>query len=114
MKPVVMTPAEWLKVLSRIKEDYPPSVSLLTWKRKEKLGFTVREHSQWVVNRDYDRQYKEYESREKTGFFFNIAPERGSTEHVVCLDFYDEKKRTMFLLKYGELIQSEHIWNKSR
>ena len=99
MKPVVMTPKEWEEVLGKIRQDYPPSVSLLTWKRKEKLGFHVREHSQWVVNKDYDRQYKEYEERENTGhYFFNLAPERGNTEHVICLDFYDEKKRTMFLL----------------
>jgi hypothetical protein len=39
------------------------------------------------------------------GEWFNIVPmgwyEGKNSEHTVRLDFYDEAKRTMFLLKYG-------------
>ena len=101
MKPVVMTPKEWEEVLGKIRQDYPPSVSLLTWKRKEKLGFHVREHSQWVDNKNYHKEYQEYEERDTSGMYlFNVAPAKGNTEHVICLDFYDESKETWFRLKY--------------
>ena len=58
------------------------------------------------------KELKEYEERDRTSWLLEVPPQKGSTENVICLDFYDEKKRTMFLLKYGELIQSEHKWNK--
>lgn len=45
------------------------------------LGFTVREHVDWIPK-----------------------PDGGYSEHSIRLDFYNERKYTMFLLKYSEVI----------
>lgn len=74
-----MTPGEWDAVLEKIKVREKPSTYLIRSKMKEVLGFTVR------VHRDNDKS-DPYEYFYKT---------------TVRLDFYDEAKRTMFLLKYG-------------
>ena len=112
MKPIVLTHSEWAVIFNHIKIDYSPSVALISWKRREKLGFHVRDHSQWVDNKNYQKELQEYEQRDRSSWLLEVPPPKGSTEHVICLDFYDESKRTMFLLKYGELIQSVHKWNK--
>ena len=69
-----MTPNQWVTVLETIKQREKPSVYLSRGKMKEVLGFTVRDHREYV---------------------------KDSSGHTVRLDFYDEQKRTMFLLKYG-------------
>lgn len=51
---------------------------MLSYKMKDKLGFTVREHREWT---------------EQKGYITDIR-----------LDFYNEPKRTMFLLKYSEYL----------
>jgi hypothetical protein len=76
-KPIVLTHGNWEKLKNRLTNDYRPSVLLISSKTKEVLGFTVREHR----------------------FFENI----GYHSHI-CLDFYNEPKRTMFLLKYSEYL----------
>lgn len=78
-RPVVVTNEQWLDIRSRIANDYGLSTSLLSWKMKEKLGFTARVHEEYSVAA---RQY----------------------QYQTCLDFYNEPKRTMFLLKYGDCI----------
>jgi hypothetical protein len=75
MKPFVVTTHEWKKLETRLKKDYPPSVFLSRDKMRRVLGFTPREHF------DYSKQYGSMSS--------------------IYLDFYEEKHRTMFLLKYG-------------
>ena len=53
-------------------------------KMKRVLGFTVREHTAWIPK-----------------------PDGGYTDYQIHLDFYNEKKRTMFLLKFSEMIYEE-------
>lgn len=74
-----MLPAEWEKVLEQIKVREKPSTYLSRSKMRQVLGFTVRNHRDYDKNDPYDYHYA----------------------HTVRLDFYDEAKRTMFLLKYG-------------
>jgi hypothetical protein len=73
---------------------------------KEKLGFTVREHTAWIENKNYTREYAAYEeaknSPDAMNMLLSIPPERGRTRTEIHLDFYSENKRTMFLLKYAE------------
>ena len=45
------------------------------------LGFTVREHTEWIPKLD-----------------------GGYSDYQIHLDFYSENKRTMFLLKFSETI----------
>jgi hypothetical protein len=98
MKPIVMLPEQWSNLLEKIKQKEKPSVYLSRSKMREVLGFTVRDHREYVKDPNYVRPPDDSE-------WFNIVPlgwyEGKNSEHTIRLDFYDEKKRTMFLLKYG-------------
>lgn len=76
MKPITYTLAEWDNILEQIKKDYPPSVWMIREKMKRKLGFTTREHRAW-----------------DPGVTIQFT--------TIHLDFYDERYRSLFLLRYG-------------
>ena len=97
-KPVVMSPAQWDSILQRIKQKERPSVYLSRDKMKSVLGFTVRNYHEYVNDPDHVKrpQDDEWFNMEPAGWF-----EGKIHKHTVRLDFYDEQKRTMFLLKYG-------------
>jgi hypothetical protein len=78
-RPVILTNEQWIDIRNRITNEYGFSTAMISWKLKEKLGFTVRLHGEYSVAA---RQYV----------------------YQTCLDFYNEPKRTMFLLKYGDCI----------
>jgi hypothetical protein len=98
-KPIVMSPDQWLTILYRIKQREKPSVYLSREKMKETLGFTVRDHREYVKDPDYVSRPQDKDA------WYNMEPSgwfEGKTNvHTVRLDFYDDQKRTMFLLKYG-------------
>jgi hypothetical protein len=98
MKPIVMLPEQWSRLLEKIKQKEKPSVYLSRSKMRDVLGFTVRDHREYVKDPNYVRPPDD-------GEWFNIVPlgwyEGKNSEHTIRLDFYDEQKRTMFLLKYG-------------
>jgi len=83
-KSLILTEPQWQKISNSIANNYPLSVSLVRDKMKEKLGFTVRKHREWVKDQGYD------------GY--------GNYKETIHLDFYNEPKKTMFLLKYSEII----------
>ena len=96
-KPVVMRSEQWGTVLERIKQREKPSVYLSREKMKETLGFTVRDHREYVKDPNYVKLPSTGEWHElELGWY-----EGKTNVHTVRLDFYDEQKRTMFLLKYG-------------
>ena len=98
-KPVVMSPRSWEGILEKIKQRERPSVYLSRSKMKDVLGFTVRDHREYVKDPDYLRlpqDKNDWSYMEPAGWF-----EGKRSEHTVRLDFYDDQKRTMFLLKYG-------------
>ena len=74
MKSIKVKEKDWIKILEKIKKEYPPSYYLIRENSREKLGFTQRTNM-------YDYTY-------------------------TWLDFYNEHKKTLFLLKYGDLISS--------
>jgi hypothetical protein len=80
-KPIILTQDKWYKLKNRLTDDYSPSVMMLSYKTKDRLGFTVREHREWT---------------EQRGYIVDIR-----------LDFYNEPKRTMFLLKYSEYLEKD-------
>jgi hypothetical protein len=84
-KPIVLTQDKWYKLKNQLINDYSPSVMMLSYKMKDKLGFTVREHREWT---------------EQRGYMIDIR-----------LDFFNEPKRTMFLLKYSEYLDKTGITN---
>jgi hypothetical protein len=82
-KPIVLTQSKWAILRERLTADYSPSVMMLSYRMKDRLGFTVREHREWT---------------EQRGYMADIR-----------LDFYNESKRTMFLLKYSEYLDKTGI-----
>ena len=85
-KPVILSTQRWLDLRARLMEDFPASYTLISWKCKEKLGFTIRTHDSF--KKDH----------------------QGIPRFVtdVRLDFYEEPRRTMFLLKYGEYLGADN------
>lgn len=77
MKPVKLTTNQWKQIRKELYTEHPKTVFMLRSKMKAVLGFTVREHKDEV-----DGEYV----------------------YRIHLDFYSENKRTMFLLKFSELI----------
>jgi hypothetical protein len=76
-----LTEHQWIKIYHDIAANYPHSVLLIRDKMRSVLGFTSRTHS-W---HDPDAGYCS----------------------CIMLDFYDEPKRTMFLLKYGDHLRDD-------
>lgn len=90
-KPLILTKDQWEKLREKLKQDLPASTWLIRSKMRDKLGFTDREHSVWLG--DYDRASLEDRINHNYGY-----------KNQIHLDFYNESKRTMFLLKYSEFI----------
>lgn len=100
---IILTPTEWNEIRDRMHKKYPPSY-FIREKMKEKLGFTIREHNAWVPNSNYEKELREYEiaknSADEMNYLLSLPPEKGRNRREVHLDFYDEKKKTMFILTY--------------
>lgn len=73
-----LTERKWTILLDKMHEDYPLSVFAIRSKMKTTLGFTPRRHLEL----------------QKDGYY----------DATIHLDFYDELKRTFFLLKYSEYL----------
>jgi hypothetical protein len=79
MKPIILTTSQWKKVRAELYTEHPKTVFMLRDKMKRVLGFTIREHQDWV---------------------------NGEHSLRIHLDFYSANKRTMFMLKFSEIIGS--------
>lgn len=90
-KAVILTEKQWLGVYNSIAKNYPHSVLLIRNKMKEVLGFSVRKHEVWFEH-DVSQDQR------------NVGYNTKYCVHTVHLDFYNEPKRTMFLLKYSDII----------
>ena len=80
-KTIALSYRAWERLKEKIVEDYGRTTVLISWRLRDRLGFTVREHADYNVD---------YELRK---------PMR--------LDFYDEQLQTMFLLKYSDFLNCE-------
>ena len=83
-KPIILSEPAWAKLHRRLAQDNHSSVMLIREKMKTVLGFTVRTHQEWILPPGGKRRY---------------------LENSIRLDFYNEPKRTMFLLKYSEYLE---------
>jgi hypothetical protein len=88
-KPIVLSEKTWLKIYNHIAKTHPPSVLLIRDKMRSVLGFTSRTHTEWM-NRKVNINDVDYGTRWRLT--------------SICLDFYNEPKRTMFLLRYSEFL----------
>jgi hypothetical protein len=113
MKPVVLSVSQWQSILGDLHTEHPRTVFMIREKFKRVLGFTVREHTAWIEKpkREYEREYIEHQQRQsqltKKNDPFTMLdwePSKGQSAFQIHLDFYSERKRTMFLLKYSEII----------
>lgn len=105
MKPIELTYTQWIRLSKELHKDYPTSVLAIKEKTKKVLGFTSREYRKWIPNPNYNQEYKTYELEKNSGdYLFAFEPEKGRSDRVIHLDFYDEAKRTFFLLKYSEFL----------
>lgn len=85
-KPIVLSEAQWAALHTKLSKDNHSSVMLIRTKMRHVLGFTVRRHTEWVLPPGANSKTKRY------------------AVNQICLDFYNEPKRTMFLLKYSEYL----------
>ena len=113
MKPVILTTRQWQVIRHMLHEEHPRTVFMIRNKMKTVLGFTVRDHSAWLEKpkSEYEREFREYEHRQTQltkkndpYTMLDMAPSKGYTAAQIHLDFYSERKRTMFLLKFSEVI----------
>lgn len=81
MRPVILNVEQWKTIRTELQTEHPKTVFMLRDKMKRVLGFTVREHKAWVPK-----------------------PDGGYSDYQIHLDFFSENKRTMFLLKFSEVI----------
>jgi hypothetical protein len=93
-RPLILSMPTWKNIYQHIKKDYPPSVFLIRDRMKSVLGFTTREHEAWIPQ-SVDIGDVRYGTRYK--------------ETYMHLDFYNDSKRTMFLLKYSEFISQNTV-----
>jgi hypothetical protein len=93
MKPVVLEKEQWLKLRHHLYQTQPRSVMLTRWKMREVLGFTDRLHTEWIKKP-------------------NRYGGMGYTQRQIHLDFFDEAKRTFFLLKYTDWLNNEDSNNQ--
>jgi len=113
MKPVVLSVSQWQSILGDLHIEHPRTVFMIRDKMRKVLGFTVREHKAWIEKpkSEYQKEYAEHQQRQSTLTEKNDPftmlywePQRGYSVFQIHLDFYSERKRTMFLLKYSEII----------
>ena len=83
-KPIILTEEQWVPLHRQLSKDNHSSVMLIREKMKVTLGFTVRRHRVWRSTPDFGNKYP---------------------EDTIRLDFYNEPKRTMFMLKYSEYLE---------
>ena len=87
-KPIELSQSQWNKLSEQLQKDYPPSVALLSSGMKRKLGFTPRSYKDW------DNSMGKY---------------GGWRKNCIMLDFYSEKKRTFFIMKYADYISKDYV-----
>ena len=85
MPTITLAVNQWQHIREDLHTEHPKSVFMLKHKMKSVLGFTVREHNEWI-----------------------IKPDGSYGEHSIRLDFYNKNKYTMFLLKFSEIIKCEN------
>jgi hypothetical protein len=100
MPTLKITVNQWQRIRADLHTEHPKSVFMLKHKMRQVLGFTAREHSEWVPDAQADP---------RPGFDLFSVLEAGwhkgkRHEHSIRLDFYSERKYTMFMLKYSEYL----------
>lgn len=83
-------PYEWYELANRLRDQYGPSIMLISSRCKRELGFTVRHHKGLA-----EHSKETWEVMKSEGFH-----NRYHYEDQVHLDFYNEAQQSFFLLKH--------------
>lgn len=75
-----LTPAQWTTIREQIKQQHGLGTVLVRSHMKDVMGFTPREHVSYINNKSHGE---------------------------IHLDWYNESKRTMFLLQYSDVLNSK-------
>ena len=98
-----LTVSQWQRIREDLHTEHPKSVFMLKSKMRAVLGFTVREHQEWIEDKEEPYTEPDWLSTGAPGWY------KGKRhEHSIRLDFYNERKYTMFLLKYSEHIHKDN------
>jgi hypothetical protein len=87
-KTLTLSYTAWGNLKEKIIEDYGRATVLISWRLRDQLGFTVREHV-------------DYQSGDNGGWI---------TGNTVRLDFWDDQLQTMFLLRYSDFLNIENVY----
>jgi hypothetical protein len=87
-KPIELTHEQWTTLSEQLHKDYPRSVMLIRSRMQAKLGFVPREYRDWDDSMGRNGAWR---------------------KNCIMLDFYSEKKRTFFIMKYSDFIGKEHL-----
>jgi hypothetical protein len=90
MKSIKINEPSWHSIITEIQKEYPKSIWLSRDKMRRVLGFVPREHEEWHTVNSKDIRSKGWERRYPTT--------------TIYLDFYDEHKKTIFILKYSKYL----------
>lgn len=88
MSTLILSTSQWKTIRAELHTEHPKSVFMLKTKMRQVLGFSVREHNEYV-----------YKPSEHNSF------DTATSEFTIRLDFYSERKYTMFLLKFSEYMK---------
>ena len=80
---IALTLDQWEILKEKLSKEHPLSVMAIRYKMREVLGFTVREHQQWI----------------EAGKTVDGRP-LGYLQTWICLDFYNDALEAWFQLKY--------------
>ena len=81
-KTITLSLYNWHTLQEKIVEDYGRTTLLISWRLRDTLGFTAREHI------DYNR-------------------DDWHNSTTIRLDFWDDAMQTMFLLKYSDYLKTQ-------
>lgn len=85
MTTLTIKPKQWFTLREHMAQEYGRS-ALISWKLRDTWGLVAREHT------DYSEKW------------LNGNGSGTSDGETIKLDFFDEIKQTMFLLKYSDYI----------
>lgn len=87
---LILTEEQWARIQEKMRAKEKRSVLLSREKMKAVLGFTPRRHEEWRILKDEEYKHDD-----------DLWWDNKQRVRTIHLDFFDEQKRTMFLLKYG-------------
>jgi hypothetical protein len=109
MPTIKLQHSQWNKIKNLLQQEHPRTVFMLRERMKKVLGFVPRDHRGYRMRTA--KEIAEYDMSDHM-FYDNEIDRRfhrlHKHEQMVCLDFYNERKYTMFLLKFSELLNGDN------